>query len=42
MRIIDVEALGCIPWHSAVYQGTQLYYKKLGSIPRDSTSTRID
>jgi hypothetical protein len=40
--IIDLVALGCIPWHSAVYQGTRLYYKALCSIPRDSTLTRID
>jgi TPP-dependent trihydroxycyclohexane-1,2-dione (THcHDO) dehydratase len=42
MIIIDLVALGCIPWLSTAFQGIQLYYKALGSIPRDSTSTRID
>jgi hypothetical protein len=42
MTIIDLVALGCIPWLSTAFQGIQLYYKALGSIPRDSTLTRID
>jgi hypothetical protein len=42
MTIIDLVALGCIPWHSVAFQGIRLYYKALRSIPRDSTSTRID
>jgi hypothetical protein len=37
MTIIDLVALGCIPWHSVAFQGTRLHSKAFGYITRHST-----
>jgi hypothetical protein len=38
MTIIDFVVLGCIPWHSAAFQGSLHHSKAVGYIPRQSAA----